>query len=216
MAEIEIQARQQLRFALALSTITIVYNLLEGGISTYFGLGDETVALFGFGLDSFVEVLSGLGIFHMVLRMRKSRVDERDSFERTALKITAISFYLLSIGLVVSVSLQVYFQASPHTTIVGVIVACLSIATMWILYRAKVNVGQKLQSDAILSDANCTKSCLMLSVALLLSSLLFEWLQISYLDSAGALYIAWYAFREGKESWEKSESSELRDSCCDI
>lgn len=46
----------------ALALITIFYNIVEGIISIYFGLDDETVALFGFGMDSFVEVISGIGI----------------------------------------------------------------------------------------------------------------------------------------------------------
>ena len=46
-----------LKTALILSIITIVYNITEGIISIYFGWSDETLALFGFGVDSFVEVI---------------------------------------------------------------------------------------------------------------------------------------------------------------
>jgi len=48
--------------AIVLAYITIFYNLAEGIVSVYFGLEDETLSLFGFGLDSFVEVISGVGI----------------------------------------------------------------------------------------------------------------------------------------------------------
>ncbi|MDZ7846347.1 MAG: hypothetical protein U5L96_06075 [Owenweeksia sp.] len=61
-----------LQTALVLSFVTIIYNLLEGLIATFFGASDETLVLFGFGIDSFVEVLSGIGIVHMVVRMRRN------------------------------------------------------------------------------------------------------------------------------------------------
>ena len=53
------------QFAIILAVITVIYNLFEGVAAVYFGLEDETLALFGFGLDSFVEVMSGIGIWHM-------------------------------------------------------------------------------------------------------------------------------------------------------
>ena len=87
------QYKKYVKFALLLSIITIVYNIAEGLVSIYFGAKDETLALFGFGADSFVEVLSGIGIFHMIIRMMKNDSEKRDNFERTALKITGSGFY---------------------------------------------------------------------------------------------------------------------------
>ncbi len=70
------------RWASALALITIFYNSIEGCVSVFFGLQDETIALFGFGLDSFVEVVSGIGIWHMVRRMKQSDPVIHDSFEK--------------------------------------------------------------------------------------------------------------------------------------
>ncbi|HPA72799.1 MAG TPA: hypothetical protein PKY31_11050, partial [Spirochaetota bacterium] len=73
-----------LKAAFILSIITILYNIAEGLVSTLFGAGDETIALFGFGVDSFVEVISGIGVAHMMWRMKRSGdVASRDGFERT-------------------------------------------------------------------------------------------------------------------------------------
>src|SRR6187401_1523012 len=80
--------------ALALAIFTIVYNLAEGIIATWFGYEDETLTLFGFGVDSFIEMISGIGIAHMVLRIRKDPAANRDNFERTALRVTGFSFYV--------------------------------------------------------------------------------------------------------------------------
>ncbi len=96
-----------IRKAFALSLITIFYNLVEGLVSIYFGAGDETLALLGFGVDSFVEVISGIGIAHMILRMKYSKVENRDEFEKTALRVTGTVFYLLAAGLIIGSVLNI-------------------------------------------------------------------------------------------------------------
>ncbi|HCY76971.1 MAG TPA: hypothetical protein DHV28_13705 [Ignavibacteriales bacterium] len=202
-------------FALILSIITIVYNIAEGLFSVFFGLNDETLALFGFGLDSFVEVISGIGILHMIIRMKRNPVAERDTFERTALKITGFSFYLLCAGLIIASFLIVINDVKPETTMVGIIISVISIITMYALLHYKLKVGKALNSDAIIADANCTKTCFYLSFILLASSLSYELLKIGYLDTIGSLGIAYFAFKEGKESIEKSNSSKLSCSCED-
>ena len=202
-------------FALLLSVITILYNIAEGLISIFFGLNDETLALFGFGLDSFVEVISGIGILHMIIRMKRNPISERDRFERTALKITGLSFYLLCAGLILASVLLVIKDVKPDTTIVGIVISLISILTMYALLHYKLKVGRALNSDAIIADANCTKTCFYLSFILLASSLSYEVFKIGYLDIAGSLGIAYFAFKEGKESIEKSNSAKLSCSCED-
>jgi divalent metal cation (Fe/Co/Zn/Cd) transporter len=204
-----------LKTALVLSLITIFYNIAEGIISVFFGLEDDTLALFGFGADSFVEVISGIGILHMIVRMKNSEVHQRDKFERTALKITGFSFYLLVLGLVVGSILNIVYEIKPETTLVGVIVSVSSIITMYYLMTAKMKVGTELKSDAIIADANCTKTCFYLSFLLLASSGLYELLHISYIDIAGSLGIAYFAFKEGREAFEKATSESLSCSCHD-
>lgn len=200
----EINSDKILRIALWLAVITVFYNLGEGIISVLFGLSDKTLSLFGFGLDSFVEVVSGLGIWHMVNRIRK-RVPLKDSFEKLPLKITGISFYLLSIGLFITAFWNIYTDNKPNTTFWGIVISFISIATMLFLMVAKLRVGRQLNSDAIIADANCTKTCVYISVVLLLSSGLYEIFKVGYIDSLGALGIAFYAFMEGRESIEKSK-----------
>lgn len=202
--------------AFILSLITIFYNLVEGGIATFFGSQDETLALFGFGVDSFVEVLSGIGIAHMVVRMKKTPIESRDHFEVTALKITGTAFYLLVLGLIIGAGLSIYYQSNPETTLVGMIISIISILTMYILYKQKSKAGKELSSEPIISDANCTRTCFYLSFILLGSSTLYELFKIPYVDAIGSLGIAWYAFKEGKEAFEKAKTKQLscKDNCC--
>ena len=201
--------------AFILSLITIFYNIAEGIISIYFGTGDETLALLGFGVDSFVEVISGIGIAHMILRMRYSKVRSRDSFEKTALKITGTSFYLLTIGLIIGSVFNIINGVKPTTTIPGIVIASISIMTMYWLMSSKLKVGKELKSDAIIADANCTKTCFYLSFILLGASGLYELFNIAYFDIIGSLGIAYFAFNEGKEAFEKVKSGNLSCSCED-
>jgi len=132
--------------ALWLAFITVGYNLLEGLVAISFGVADETLALFGFGVDSFIEVLSGLGIIAMVLRIRNNPDTERGPFEVTALRITGYSFYILAVGLSATVIVNLISGHKPETTFAGLVISAISILTMWLLIRAKRDVGAKLNS----------------------------------------------------------------------
>ncbi len=206
------QQNKLLKTALVLSIITIIYNVAEGIVSIYYGLNDDTLSLLGFGSDSFVEVISGIGIAHMVLRMRYAKVQKRDQFERLALRITGISFYILTFGIVAGSIINLIQNNKPTTTLPGFIIASLSILTMYFLMHYKLKIGKKLNSDAIIADAMCTKSCLYLSVILLVSSGLYMIFRIGYIDILGSLAIAWFAFKEGREAFEKASSNQLN--CC--
>jgi divalent metal cation (Fe/Co/Zn/Cd) transporter len=198
------------RFALALAVFTVVYNIIEGLVSIYFGLTDETLSLLGFGVDSFVEVISGIGIWHMVIRIRRHEGEDPDRFERTALRITATAFYLLAAGLVATAAANLYTGHRPITTFWGNVISLLSISFMWLLIRYKVKVGTALGSQAIIADAHCSRACMQFSIVLLAASLGYQLTGIGYIDSLGALVIGWLAYKEGRESQEKAKGK----SCC--
>lgn len=192
------------KWANALALITISYNLIEGIVSVYFGYEDGTIALFGFGIDSFVEVASGLGIWHMIRRMKQNGSASHDAFEKTALKITGTSFYILTVGLIATALVNVYHGYKPTTTFWGIVVASISILSMWLLIHYKLKIGRQFNSQALIADANCTRACMYLSVVLLVSSIGYELTGIGMLDSLGAVGIALLSFREGREAFEKA------------
>jgi len=194
------------KWAFALAYVTILYNLIEGAVSVFFGIEDETLSLFGFGVDSFVEVISGIGIFHMLLRIRNNGNETRDDFERTALKITGISFYILSAALILSSVYNLLTGHKPDTTFWGIVISIISIITMSVLIQLKLNVGRALNSKAIIADANCTKTCLYLSVVLLISSVGYLITGIGGIDVAGAVLISYFSYKEGKEAMAKAAS----------
>jgi divalent metal cation (Fe/Co/Zn/Cd) transporter len=190
-------------YAWYLALFTVLYNLLEGVISISFGADDESLALFGFGVDSFIEVISGLGIVHMIIRIRRNPGSSRDKFENTALKITGVSFYILTAGLIISAVYNILTGHKPVTTLWGVVISLLSIGIMSLLVYGKRKAGKILNSHAILADAECTRVCIYMSVILLVSSAAFEIFKIPYIDAAGTLGLAYLSFREGRECFEK-------------
>lgn len=198
------------KLAFGFAVFTIVFNVIEGSVATYFGFSDESLALFGFGIDSFIEVISGIGIAHLVWRTQKNGESSSDDFELTALRITGFAFYALVIGLSATAFYNVWAGNKPETTFWGVIVSIVSILVMWALIIGKKSVGRQLDSDAILADAECTKVCVYMSIILLTSSLIFELTSFAYIDIAGTLGIAYLAFREGRECFEKAAGK----SCC--
>ena len=210
MTSIEQEPLQKVfyRYALWLAVFTIVYNLIEGLVSIYFGVQDEALTLFGFGLDSFIEVISGLGILSMVLRIRQNPGTSRSGFERTALRITGTSFYLLAFGLMVTAVYNLYTGHKPTTTISGLIISLISIALMWMLVAGKRKVGRTLNSEPILSDANCSLVCIYMSVVLLVASLVYSLTGLGFVDSLGAAGLIYYSVKEGRESFEKASELE--------
>lgn len=192
--------------AFGLALFTIIYNVAEGLISTYLGFEDESLALFGFGADSFIEVISGLGIAHMIIRIQRDPDSNRDQFERTALRITGFAFYILVFALVVTSLYNIWIGHKPITTFYGVVISTISILVMWLLVKWKRSVGYKLNSEPILADANCTMVCVYMSVILLVSSGIYELTSITYIDSIGTLGLAYFAFKEGRECFAKANS----------
>ena len=205
------QASEQKRFyqyALWLALFTIFYNTVEELVSVYFGAQDETLTLFGFGIDSFIEVISGVGIMAMVLRIRQSPDTPRGQFERTALRLTGLSFYLLSGGLLITALYNLYTGHRPETTLSGMIISLISIAVMWALVAGKRRVGHTLDSSPILADANCTMVCIYMSVVLLASSLIYQFTGFGLVDSLGAIGLIYFSISEGRESFEKAAGLE--------
>ena len=191
--------------ALWLGYFTIFYNLLEGLVSVFFGAKGEALTLFGFGIDSFIEVISGIGIVVMVLRIRNNPDTARTPFEATALHVTGGSFYLLAAGLAISAVYNIVTGHKPETTLPGVIISLVSISIMTALVVGKRRIGSALHSEPILEDAECSLICVYMSLILLAASLIFRLTGFGLVDSIGALGLIYFSFHEGTESFKKAK-----------
>ena len=187
------------RKALTLSYFTVGYNILEGVASVIAGAFAGSIALVGFGLDSFVESLSGI---IMIWRFRKHGIvslEEEEEIEHRALKLVGYTFFILAAYILYESVTKLYYVEIPDTSLVGIIIAVLSIIIMPVLYIKKVQVGKTIGSKSLLSDAKETLACTFLSFALLLG------LGLNYLwglwqaDPIVGIIVALYLVKEGRE-----------------
>ena len=119
-----------------------------------------------------------------------------------------VSFYILVAGLAISAIYNIVVGHKPETTLPGLIISIISIAIMWALVTGKRKVGHELESQPILSDANCTMVCIYMSVVLLASSLIYQLTGFGFIDSIGTLGLIWFSYNEGREAFEKAAGLE--------
>src|ERR1700688_22954 len=188
-----------------LEYFTIVWNCLEGLIAVAAGVIACSISLVGFGIDSFIEVISGA---RLLWRMSvDADVESRERNEKLSLRIVGICFVALAVYIAYeSVSDQIR-KTSPEHSIRGIVLACVSLIVMPILSRAKKKVGNALRSDAMKADARQTDFCIYLSVILLAGLLLNAVLGWWWADPIAALIMAHIVAKEGLKAISG-------DTCC--
>jgi divalent metal cation (Fe/Co/Zn/Cd) transporter len=205
-------ASDWLRHAKVLALITIAYNLAEGLASMAFGWSDDSMALFGFGADSFIEVFSA-GLILWRLRAGVAP-GESMSRERKATKGIGTSFLLLAAGVAGAALLQLAGRRHPETTVPGLVVSLLSLGAMGFLWREKKAAAKALDSRALASDAACSLACLQLSAVLLAGSLLYLLSpRLWWMDSAAAIALAALIAKEGWEMRRAAASPSFDGGC---
>ena len=188
--------RQRLgRRAQLLAGASVTWNLVEATIALTAGVVAGSVALVGFGLDSVVEVSSGL----IVLWQFRHRLPE--TRERTALRLMALSFFALAAYVSVESLRALLTGAEPEGSTVGIVLACLSLVVMPFLSWAQRRTGRALGSSAVVADSTQTLLCTYLSAVLLLGLVVNATLGWSWADPVAGLVIAAVALKEGRDAW---------------
>jgi divalent metal cation (Fe/Co/Zn/Cd) transporter len=162
-ASIDSRAAQVQR-GLRLEYLTIAYNILEGVGAMIAGLFAGSIALVGFGLDSIIEVTSGATL---VWRLAGDHAADRESKERTALRIVGVCFIALAAYIGFESAKALLLHEAPEESIWGIALAVGSIIIMPILARAKSRVSASIGSASLQADAKQTELCMYLSVILL-------------------------------------------------
>lgn len=183
------------RRAQLLAGASVTYNVIEAVIAITAGVVAGSVALVGFGLDSIVEVSSGL----IILWQFRHRMPE--SREKTALRLMALSFFGLA-GYVTFESVRSLATGrEPESSMVGIALAAASLVVMPFLSWAQRRTGRALGSNAVVADSTQTLLCTYMSGALLLGLVLNSTLDWWWADPVAGLVIAAVAVKEGREAW---------------
>ena len=189
------------RRARLLAGASVAYNVVECVIAVAAGLAAGSVALIGFGLDSSVEVSSGL----IVLWQFGHHLPE--SRERTAQRLMAVSFFALAAYVTFESARALIGAADPDPSPVGIALAIVSLMVMPFLSYAQRRTGRALGSASVVADSTQTLLCTYLSAVLLVGLLLNATLGWGWADPLAGLVIAAVAVREGREAW-------LGKGCC--
>ena len=193
---------QLLARGLRLAYMTVGWNIVEGFVAVGVALAAGSVALLGFGIDSFVETASGLIIVWRLMAERRSVDHERiETVERRAQRLVAASLVGLAAYITVDAVTTLIDGEHPQPSPVGVGLAALSLGVMWWLARAKRRTAIALGSLAMQTDAFQTTACWWLSLAVLAGVGLNTLFGLWWADPVAALIIPVFLLREAREAW---------------
>ena len=193
------------RKALHLSYLTVGYNIIEGLVSVGVGAFSGSIALVGFGLDSFVESFSG-GV--MIWRFGKGRTSSEEAeerIERRAAKLVALTFFILAAYVLFESIKKLWYGEVAEPSLLGIVIAVVSIIIMPILARAKYRLGKQIGSRSLVADSKETLACFVLSIALLIGLGLNYVAGLWQADPIVGFIICGYLIKEGRETMEHDE-----------
>jgi divalent metal cation (Fe/Co/Zn/Cd) transporter len=200
------------RRAQLLAAASVAYNVVEAVVAVAAGIVAGSVALVGFGLDSTVEVSSGL----IILWQFRHRLPE--SRERMALRMMTVSFFVLAAYVGFESVRALTGTHEPDDSPVGIGLAAASLVVMPFLSWAQRRTGRALGSNAVVADSTQTLLCTYLSAVLLVGLVLNATLGWSWADPLAGLVIAAVAAREGVQAWHGegccSPAAALADDLC--
>ena len=194
--------------ALRLSYFTVIYNVLEGVVAVAFAFITGSSALLGFGVDSFVESLSGLIMIWRFSRTSNGSIAANERKEKVAIRLVGLSLMILGGYVVYESCTMLYLSERPSRNPAGIVVAIVSLIVMPILFVMKRGTAAELKSRSLAADAKQTLACMLLSVALLVGIGLHYFFGIWQADPIAGLVIAAFLVREGYKAWNE------QDLCC--
>jgi divalent metal cation (Fe/Co/Zn/Cd) transporter len=200
------QRTNLLRRALLLEILTVGWNLAEGGIGVTAAIAAGSVALLGFGIDSFVESFSGaILLWRVRAEHREMSVVEIERLDRRARKLVAASLFLLAAWVAFDAGRSLWQKDRPEASLTGIVLTTVSIFVMLWLAREKRRTAAALGSRALEADAFQTTACWWLSIITLagigLNALLGWW----WADPVAALAMTSLIAYEGREAWHGEE-----------
>ena len=196
------------RRALLLSYFTVSYNIVEGILSLLAGSMAGSIALIGFGLDSFVESLSGMVVIWRFRLHGKISEEEEEKAEQKAERFIGYTFFILALYVLYESIKKLYLGEITAPSLFGIIIAIVSLITMPILFLLKYRTGRRIGSRSLIADSKETLACSFLSLGLLAGLGLNYFLGLWRADPIIGLVIVGYLVKEGWETLSFGEEEE--------
>lgn len=197
MANTNTEIADKYRLGLLLSYVTVGYNIVEGIISVVVGAATGSVALVGFGLDSFIESLSGSVMIWRLSKHGKISHEEEEAVEARAANLVGATFFILAAYILYEAIGRLIDREAPDASLVGIVVAVLSLLVMpWLAYL-KNKTGKEAGIHSLVADSKQTFVCVLMSVALLVGVAANYIFGIWWLDPIAALFFVIILVKEG-------------------
>jgi divalent metal cation (Fe/Co/Zn/Cd) transporter len=192
-----------LRRGRTLAVVTVAWNVVEGVVAVLSGAAADSVALIGFGIDSFVETASAVAVgLRLADELRHRDPERAERVERRAARLAGALLLALAAWLLFDAGRRLLgLGAEPRRSLAGIAITSLSLLVMPVLGRAKLRTARALGSVALRADAYETITCAWLSLTtlggLVLNALAGWW----WADPVAALALVPLVVREGLEGW---------------
>jgi divalent metal cation (Fe/Co/Zn/Cd) transporter len=201
-----------LRRGVKLEYFTIIYNVIEAAIAITAGIIAGSVALIGFGLDSFIEIAAGATILWRLkgeLILGHAEPAARHSFlEQRASRIIGVTFFALALYILVQAGYDIAVGEAATESPAGIALAAASLVVMPVLATMKIRLARQLGSKSMEAEAMETWICVYLSLILLAGlglNAAFGW---SWADPLAALAMLPFVLKEGWEAWEGEDEDD--------
>lgn len=195
--------------ALRLEYLTVGWNVVEGVLAIIAAGAASSIALLGFGLDSFVESLSaGVLIWRLRAEYRGVSAPHLERIERRARRLVGVSLFVLAAVVVFGAGRALWLREHSEPSVMGIVVLALAFVVMGFLAGAKRRAARAIGSKAMESDAFQTTTCMWLSATALAGIGLNAAFDLWWADPVAAIALTWFVIAEGREAWRGED-------CCD-
>jgi len=185
---------------------TLLYNIIEAAVALWSGYSASSTALVGFGFDSIIEsAAAGVLLWRVRVESAGASPGQIEHAERRVHRFVGITFFLLSFYVLIDAITTLFNHSLPEKSLVGIIVAALSLLIMPILAFYKFKAADHLASNALRSEAKETLACSYLSFTLLLGLILHSFFGYWWADPVAALLMVPWLIKEGFEGFEDDD-----------
>jgi len=193
-----------IRLSRLLLILTLVYNVAEGFIAIGSGVVAGSVALVGFGLDSFIEVFAA-GVLLWSFAEIVSGEEAHEGTARRAEAAIGVTFFALAAYMTAQSLFVLTGGDQPEGSSVGIGLAVASLLIMPVLGLSKRTCARRLGVPALEAESVETIICAYLSFTLLVGLALNAAVGLWWADPVAALAMVPYVLKEGWEAWRGEE-----------
>lgn len=191
----------KLQQAIRLEYLSLGWMSIEFIVALITGIQAHSVLLVAFGLDSCLEIISGLVLLWRLTLEKRQQINVNiDMIERRVTHFVGWILILLAIYIVVTSGYNLWTHYGAENSFGGLLISAASLVLMPILALRKVKLGKAIHSPALKEDGMCNVVCAYMALTVLLGvllTMLFGWW---WLTPVAALLLVYFILREGLES----------------